>query len=93
MGDGRISDEKVERMLASVAPTTLPMQAFGPEPIEWLEPVEPVWVWVSWPHHVAERTAGVALGRNDRVVNVRIPCAGGSWEPWVWRNAVARREA
>lgn len=91
MGSTRVSDEKLQLMLSSVAPVTLPMQAYGREPIEWFEDRAPVWVWVSWPDRVAERTAGWALGGNNLVVIVEIPCAGGHWQPVVWRNAVSRR--
>lgn len=88
MGSNKVSDAKLERVLASIAPTTLPMQAFGPGPVEWFERPRPVWAWVQWPHRSAERVACWAHAANDRVVFLRVPCEGGHWEPVVWRNAV-----
>ena len=35
MGSTKVSDEMLSRTLASVPPITLPMQAFGRQPVEW----------------------------------------------------------
>lgn len=74
-------------------PCTLPMQAFGPQPIEWFKEPRPVWVWVSWRDRPAERLPGLARGANDRVVMVAVDVRGDHWEPVVWRNAVTVRAA
>lgn len=91
MGSTRVTGEKLDRALASVAPCTLPTPAWGRERIEWFEERRPVWVWVSWPDRPAERVPGWAVAANDRVVFVHVPCPGGHWEPVVWRNAVTVR--
>lgn len=79
-------------MLATFAPVTLPIQAWGPQPLVWHDHPMPVWVWVSWPHRVAERYPGVVKGSNDRVCVVEVnPDVFTRWEPVVWRNAVTRR--
>ncbi|MBW9093089.1 hypothetical protein JNB62_05290 [Microbacterium jejuense] len=79
---------------ASPRPTTLPQQAFGPNPIHWVprsESKPAVWAWVSWPDRPAERIAAFARGWNDRVVNVEWNGPRGTTETMVWRNAVTRR--
>lgn len=81
----------LSRTLASVPPATLPQQAFGRQPIEWLEHKQAVWAWVQWPNRAAERVEAWALGANDRVVILEVPCNGGHWQPVVWRNAVSLR--
>lgn len=91
MGSTKVSDEKIARAAAAVAPVTLPPQAWGPAKVEWFDLPRPVWVWVSWPNRAAERSEGWAIGSNDRVVIVNVPCDGGHWQPVVWRNAVTVR--
>lgn len=90
MGSGRVSDEMTARAAGSVAPVTLPMQAYGPREVEWFPP-RPVWAWVQWPNRPATRVPCVAVGANDRVVILEVPCDGGHWQPVVWRNAVTVR--
>jgi len=82
----------IERAAASVAPTTLPTPAYGPQPVEWFDPPRPVWAWVSWRDRPAERVACLATGANDRVVVLEVACDGGHWAPVVWRNAVTVRD-
>lgn len=91
MGSTKVSDEMLSRTLSSVAPQTLPQQAYGPTPVEWFEHKRPVWAWVQWPNRAATREPGWACGANDRVVIVEVPCEGGHWQPVVWRNAVTVR--
>lgn len=91
MGSTKVSDEKLARVITSVKPITLPMQAYGPQKVEWFERKHPVWAWVSWPDRAAERMEAWALGANDRVVILEVPCDGGHWSPVVWRNAVTVR--
>ncbi len=79
------------RAAASVAPLTLPLQAYGPNPLEWFDPPRPVWAWVQWPNRAADRVEVRAVGANDRVVVLEVPCDGGHWQPVVWRNAVTVR--
>lgn len=86
-----MSDEKLQAVLANVAPVTLPMQAYGPNPVEWVREPPPVWAWISWPHQPAERVEAFALGWNDRVVIVQWDTPTGSVNTVVWRNAVTRR--
>lgn len=76
----------------SPAPCTLPMQAYGPQPIEWHRAQPPeVWSWVSWRDGPATRIPAVATGWNDRVVIVEWEAAGGKQSVVVWRSAVAWR--
>ena len=91
MGSTKVSDEMLSRTLASVHPITLPLQAYGPQPVEWFDPKRPVWAWVQWPNRAAERVAAWAMGANDRIVVLEVPCDGGHWQPVVWRNAVTVR--
>lgn len=91
MGSTKVSDEMLSRTLASVPPITLPMQAFGQKPVEWYRDKRPVWAWVQWPDRAAERVEAWAMGANDRVVVLEVPCDGGHWQPVVWRNAVTVR--
>lgn len=87
----RVSDEMIARAASSVSPLTLPVQAYGPQPVEWFDAPRPVWAWVSWRDRPAERVACVATGANDRVVVLEVPTSGGHWTPVVWRNAVTVR--
>lgn len=85
-----------EAQLASAPapPCTLPQQAYGPQPIEWVPAGQtrpPVWAWISWPDDVAERVPAVACGWNDRVVIVEWMTDRGTRNVVVWRNAVTRR--
>lgn len=76
-------------------PCTLPQQAFGPNPIEWVRQGQPrpsVWAWITWPHTVAERVPAVATGWNDRVVVVEWNTDRGTRNVVVWRNAVTQRK-
>lgn len=91
MGSSRVTDEKLQRVLNRVAPVTLPVQAWGPVPVTWHDPVLPVWAWVCWPDRPAERIAGFAHGSNDRVVLFEWAGDGGTRQVVVWRNAVTRR--
>jgi len=89
-------DELNDRRMAEspARPLTLPAQAYGPQPIEWVQPPRskpPVWVWVQWPDRPAERIAAFASGWNDRVVIVEWSGSGGTRDTVVWRNAVTRR--
>jgi hypothetical protein len=92
VGSNKVSDAKLEQMLASPAVITLPVQAYGPQPIEWAERGPLVWVWISWAHKPAERVQGIATGWNDRVVVVEWDGDGGTRSTVVWRNAVTLRK-
>lgn len=83
----------LEIMLASIAPCTLPLGAYGPEPIEWHAQPPGVWAWITWPHKPAERIAAIARGWNSRVVVVEWSSERGTVSTVVWRSAVTRREA
>ena len=74
-------------------PCTLPADAYGPEPIQWVKsgPRPAVWAWITWPDRAAERTAAWATGWNDRVVIIEWDGIGGTRSNVVWRNAVTRR--
>lgn len=74
-----------------IAPCTLPLDAYGPNPIVWADERQPVWAWVSWPHKPAERLPARATGWNDRVVVVEFQTHVGVRSTIVWRNAVTRR--
>lgn len=39
----------------------------------------------------ADRVEAWAVGANDRIVVLEVPCDGGHWQPVVWRNAVTVR--
>jgi len=69
----------------------LPMQAYGPRPLEWTTARPPVWVWVQFPHEMAQRRRGYVKGHNDRVCVVWVEGPGGGWEITVWRQAVTHR--
>ena len=81
------------RLAASpLGPLTLPLQAYGPRPIDWSGARPPVWVWVHFPDmQPAERRKGYVKGANDRVAVVWVDGPGGGWEITVWRNAVTHR--
>lgn len=85
-----LSDERIAR--AATAPITLPVQAYGPQPIEWAPrgSAPEVNVWVSWPEGPATRIHATAAGWNDRVVIVEWEAPGGRRSIVVWRNAVTR---
>lgn len=91
MGSTKVSDEKMARVVASVKPLTLPMQAYGGG-VDWFDAKRPVWAWVHWPNRAAERIEAWAVGATDRVVVLEVPCDGGHWTPVVWRNAVTVRK-
>jgi len=74
-----------------IGPCTLPLQAYGPDPIRWVHERPAVWVWLTWPHKPAERTAAFAAGWNDRVVIVEWSTLNGERNTVVWRNAVTNR--
>lgn len=42
-----LNDMRVDEAASRLTPTTLPQQAFGRVPIEWVRPGLPVWAWVS----------------------------------------------
>lgn len=93
MGSNRVSDQKYQQMLDSVAPVTLPPPpAYGPEPITWIEHDRPqVWAWIQWPDRVAERVPATVQGHNDRVVMISFYGDRGERYAIVWRNAVRLR--
>lgn len=87
----RLNDARIMEASERPNPVTLPPTAFGPVELEWLKPPLPVWAWLQWAGHPAEKVACLAKARNDRVVLV-------SWEPsalsrsvYVWRQAVTVR--
>jgi hypothetical protein len=85
--------DSIARMLQRLpGPLELPVQAYGPNPIEWHHGRIPVWVWCSFPDRPAERLPGYVKGQNDRIVVVWVDGPGGGWERAVWRNAVTHRE-
>lgn len=87
-----LNDRRIAQASAVAAPCTLPMQAYGPEPIEWAsQPHPPVWAWITWRDGPATRIPAVAAGWNDRVVIVEWEAAGGRQSVVVWRNAVTQR--
>lgn len=86
-----LNDMRVEEAASRLTPTTLPQQAFGRVPIEWVRPGLPVWAWVSWVDGAATRIPAEATGWNDRVVCVEWEAYGGRRSCIVWRNAVTRR--
>lgn len=92
MGSTKVSQEKMNRAVASMSPVTIPMQAYGPQPIEWFDRPRAVWAWVQWRDQAATREACWAVGANDRVVHLEIPSDGGHWGTVVWRNAVSVRD-
>lgn len=53
-------------------PGTLPMQAYGPNPIHWAPhgTQQSVWAWINWREGPATRIPATAVGWNDRVVVV-----------------------
>lgn len=89
-------DARYEQRVAAAAarpePLTLPLQAYGPEPIEWHhDHPRPVWAWIIWRDGPATRIPAVADGWNDRVVIVGWEADGGRRTVVVWRNAVSVR--
>lgn len=87
LNDGRIA-------AAAAAPITLPVQAYGLQPIEWVPHGNgpEVSVWVSWANRPATRIRATAAGWNDRVVIVEwgsawwTPFCGGLAQccyPWI----------
>ena len=93
MGSTLVTDEKLQIVLAAMAPCTLPPEAYGPEPIEWIPRDRPlVWAWITWPYKVAERVPGWVMGANDRVVVVAWDTDRGERNTVVWRSAVTRRK-
>ncbi|SDQ87478.1 hypothetical protein [Microbacterium sp. cf332] len=53
--------ELSQQTIMRIPPCTIPMQAYGPQPLTWAEQRPTVWAWVSWPHKPAERIAAVAV--------------------------------
>lgn len=87
-----LNDRAIERAALDLMPTTLPLQAYGPEPIVWARRPQPeVWAWISWRDAPASKVPAVAAGWNDRVVIVEWEAPGGRRSVVVWRNAVTRR--
>lgn len=73
-------------------PCTLPMQAYGKQPIEWVKSPHPaVWAWITWREGPATRIPAFVAGHNDRVVIVEWEAPGGRRSVVVWRNAVSHR--
>lgn len=91
--DRRMDQRILEATTDHLIPTTLPQQAFGPNPFEWVKGSDqpPVWAWVSWSNAPASRIPAVASGWNDRVVCVEWEARGGRRSVIVWRTAVTRR--
>lgn len=87
----RLNDQRIAQ--AEPTPLTLPMQAYGREPVQWVkgEAKPPVWAWISWPHKPAERVPAFAVGWNTLVVVVEWHTVTGTRNTVVWRNAVTRR--
>lgn len=87
-----LNDKRIAE--APARPITLPVEAYGPNELEWV-PVgtsaPPVWAWVCWPDRPAERIAAFAKGWNDRIVIVGWDGTGGAIDTVVWRGAVRRR--
>lgn len=90
MGSTKVTDEKLDSVLARIAPCTLPPAAWGSEPVQWHKAGVRVYAWITWPHQAAERVAAIATGWNDRIVIVRWQGDRGTWETVVWRTAVAK---
>lgn len=89
-----LNDQRIMQAAAQLAPCTLPQQAYGPEPIQWVRGRPPeVWVWITWRDAPASKIPAVADGWNDRVVVVGWEAPGGRRSVVVWRNAVTRRQA
>jgi hypothetical protein len=88
-----LNDRKILQATAEMTPTTLPLQAYGPEPVVWApRDAQPaVWAWISWTRAPASKIPAVAAGWNDRVVAVEWEAPGGRRSVVVWRNAVTRR--
>lgn len=86
-----LNDMRIEEAASVLTPTTLPVQAYGRQTIEWTRPGVPVWAWISWADGAATRIPCEATGWNDRVVCVEWEAHGGRRSVIVWRNAVARR--
>ena len=100
MGTSRRYAEHYDQLMrerledAGIPPCTLPKEAYGEAPLEWVgrgKAKPPVWAWISWPHRPAERVAAFAAGWNDRVVIVSWNGERGELSTVVWRNAVTRR--
>lgn len=93
MGSTKVTDEKLNAALERIPPCTLPVQAYGPNEIEWVpaDQRRTVWAWITWPDRAATCEQAVAFGWNDRVVAVRWDGDGGEVQCVVWRNAVTRR--
>lgn len=90
----RLNDQRILQATAQLAPCTLPQQAYGPEPIQWVSGRPPeVWAWITWRDAPASKIPAVAEGWNDRVVVVGWEAPGGRRSVVVWRNAVTRRNA
>lgn len=83
-----LNDQRIAT--APGAPCGIPMQAYGPEPVEWVDRPLPVWAWVTWADRT-ERVACFAAGWNDRVVFVRWYSPRGELQATAWRSAVTRR--
>ena len=48
---------------------TLPHQAYGPEPVQWVKGRKPeVWAWIIWRDAPATKIPAVAAGWNDREI-------------------------
>ncbi|SFS07627.1 hypothetical protein SAMN04487846_2262 [Microbacterium sp. cf046] len=87
-----LNDQRILQATAQLAPCTLPLQAYGPEPITWAKGRPPeVWVWITWGDAPASKIPAVAAGWNDRVVIVEWEAQGGRRSVVVWRNAVTVR--
>lgn len=89
-----LNDQRILQAAAEQRPTTLPQQAYGPEPVRWAprDQQPDVYVWVTWRDAPATRIPAVASGWNDRVVVVEWEGPGGRRSVVVWRNAVTRRD-
>jgi hypothetical protein len=94
LGSTKVTDEKLQRVLDSVPPVTLPHTAYGPVELTWLPPGEyvAVWAWVQWPDRAATRVPAFVHGYNDRVCLIKFETDTGTRQVSVWRNAVRKRK-
>ena len=88
-----LNDQRIAQACAQLTPTTLPQQAYGPEPVRWAprDQQPEVWAWITWREVPATRISAVAAAWNDRVVVVEWEAPGGRRSVVVWRGAVTRR--
>lgn len=86
-----LQDERIREAAERPSPIVLPMQAFGPQPLERAPEPIPVRVWISWTSGPATLVDAFATRWNDRVVTVQWYAPGGQRTVTVWRSAVRHR--